>query len=152
MIVATGNPAVASDVADEAFVRTLERWRRVRALDFPLAWTFRVAINLVRRTERRRSTERRALARLAAGESDQASASDFSAEVWAAIQALPVRMRTAVALRYIAGLTDSEAADAMGVAMGTIARHLHDARERLAVLLDDNAIDHTHSTQGTSDA
>ena len=40
--------------------------------------------------------------------------------------------RTAIALRYVSGLRESDIADVLGVAPGTVARTLHDARQRLA--------------------
>ena len=56
--------------------------------------------------------------------------------MWQAVTALPPRMRTAFALRYLGGLTEAEVAAAMGVAPGTVAATLHDARRRLAPLLE----------------
>jgi RNA polymerase sigma factor (sigma-70 family) len=55
--------------------------------------------------------------------------------VLAAVQALPPQARQAVALRYVADLTDREVAEVMGLAAGTVARTLHDARAALAETL-----------------
>jgi RNA polymerase sigma-70 factor (ECF subfamily) len=138
MIVAAGDVGVANEVTDEAFARAYERWRRVGKMESPLGWTYRVAVNVLRRSMRRQQIERRALRRLHSTGDAVAAEPDFSAEVWSAVRALPIRMRTAVALRYVAGLSDSEIAEAMKVSEGTVARHLHDARGRLASVLTDD--------------
>jgi RNA polymerase sigma-70 factor (ECF subfamily) len=125
--------AVAQEVAAEAFARALERWDRVGEMASPGGWTYRVALNLVRRRARRAALERRLLLRMAPAPPISVPAP--AVEVWEAVTALPPRMRTAVALRYLGGLTEAEVAEAMGVAPGTVAGTLHDARARLAVLL-----------------
>ena len=45
---------------------------------------------------------------------------------------LPDHERTAVALRYLADLTERQVAETMGVAPGTVAATLHAARKHLA--------------------
>jgi hypothetical protein len=42
----TGNPADAEDIAQEAMVKVWERWHRVRAMDSPEGYVYRVALNL----------------------------------------------------------------------------------------------------------
>jgi RNA polymerase sigma-70 factor (ECF subfamily) len=132
MIVAAGDVPLANEATDEAFARAYERWRRVRAMRSPRGWTYRVAVNVLRRSYRRRRIEESALLRWSAGHASAASEPDFSIEVLSAVQALPLRVRTAVALHYVGGLTESETAEVMKVNPGTVARHLHDARSRLA--------------------
>jgi len=53
-------------------------------------------------------------------------------EIWVAVRQLPDRARTAVALRYVADLTEREIAEVMGISRGTVASTLFDARARLA--------------------
>lgn len=62
---------------------------------------------------------------------------ELDLELWEAVRDLPERMRTAVALRYVADLTEREVADIMGIAAGTVAATLHAARRKLAERLDD---------------
>ncbi len=135
MAVVARDPEVAREVTAEAFARALERWDRVSAMGSPGGWTYRVALNLVRRRARRAALEHRLLRRMAAGDGS-AGVPDHAVEVWQAVTALPPRMRTAVALRYLGGLTEAEVATTMGVAAGTVAATLHDARRRLAHLLE----------------
>ena len=44
---------------------------------------------------------------------------------------LPRRQREAVVLRYYAGMTDAEIADALGVSVGSVKTHLHRAMATL---------------------
>lgn len=134
LAVVAGDVEVARDLTAEAFARALERWDRVSEMSSPGGWTYRVALNLLRRRARRAALERRLLLRLAPAPGPVALPAP-AIEVWEAVTALPPRMRTALALRYLGGLTEAEVGDAMGITPGTVASTLHDARRRLAVLL-----------------
>ncbi|HEX6597484.1 MAG TPA: sigma factor-like helix-turn-helix DNA-binding protein, partial [Acidimicrobiales bacterium] len=118
MAVVARDTDVAKEVTAEAFARALERWDRVSTMDSPGGWTHRVALNLVRRRARRAAVERRLLPRLAPPPVVAVPA--HAVEVWQAVTDLPPRMRTAVALRYLGGLTEAEVADTMGIAPGTV--------------------------------
>jgi RNA polymerase sigma factor (sigma-70 family) len=134
MTVAAGDVEVACEVTDEAFARALERWARVREMGSPGGWTHVTALNVLRRRARRASLERTLLQRRPSPSSTVPPS--LAPPVWDAVRALPDRMRTAVALRYIADLPEDEIADAMGVTRGTVASTLHRARERLSGALD----------------
>ena len=127
------DPDLAQEVAAEAFARALQRWERVGAMDSPGGWTYRVALNVLRRRARRAALERRLLPRLAPPATIAVPA--YAIEVWQVVTGLAPRMRTAVALRYLGGLTEAEVADVMGIAPGTVAATLHQARRQLAPLL-----------------
>jgi len=133
LAVVARDPDLAEEVTAEAFARALQRWERVGQMDSPGGWTYRVALNVLRRRARRAALERRLLARLAPPPAIHVPA--YAVEVWQAVTGLAPRMRTAVALRYLGGLTEAEVADVMGIAPGTVAVTLHDARRRLAPLL-----------------
>jgi RNA polymerase sigma factor (sigma-70 family) len=49
-----------------------------------------------------------------------------------AFDALPPKLRATAVLRLYVGLSESEAAEALGCPVGTVKRRLHDARLRLA--------------------
>lgn len=121
----------ARDATDEAFARCLLHWDRVRAMASPAGWTYRAALNELRRTLRRRSLERRLTSRLPAR--DPAPAPHYE-EVWDLLSSLSSRQRTAVVLRYVADLPEADIAVAMGVRRGTVASTLFDAHRRLAAL------------------
>lgn len=130
----TGDGELARDVAGEAFARALARWERVRIMDSPAGWTYRVAVNLLRRRHRRSLRERelhRALARDDPASVDQ----DSRLDLVAALGRLSPRARLAVVLRYVADLTEADVAAVMGVAPGTVASTLSTARARLAAAL-----------------
>lgn len=124
---------LASDATDEAFARAYERWGRVSAMDSPGGWLYRTAVNVVRRRRRRAGIERRLLAQHRPTAEAPAA---LDPEVWSAVAALPDRQRTAIALRYLLDLTQTEVAAAMGVADGTVSATLTAARRSLAVHLD----------------
>lgn len=113
--------AVAEELAQEAFVRTWQRWPRVRTLDNPEAWTFRVGINLATSALRRRGAERRARSRMGHVpiiEPDPPTAEALA--IRAAVRALPARRRTAVVCRYFLDLSVAQTAEVMGCAPGTV--------------------------------
>ena len=129
LVVTVGDVDAARDATSEAFTRALQHWRRVRAMESPEAWVHRVAINVVRRSQRRRVLEERLLRRQRL---EPAPPPQVAPEVWEALASLPPRQRQAVALRYLLGMTQADVAAAMGVAPGTAAATLHAARRSLA--------------------
>jgi DNA-directed RNA polymerase specialized sigma24 family protein len=133
MLALSRDADLAAEVTDEAFTRAVAHWKRVRTMDAPGGWVYRVAVNVLRRRMRRRGFERRVLLRLASN--DVIAGPDGS--VWDAVDALAARQRTAVVLRYVAQLTEPEIAQVMGVARGTVASTLAAARSRLAEMLVD---------------
>jgi RNA polymerase sigma-70 factor (ECF subfamily) len=123
------NPTLAQDLTDEAFARALERWHRVGELDQPGAWVRRVTLNLIRRSWRQLGRESRAYSRHGIPGVD--AVDDHLIEMLHVMRVLSNRERTAVALRYVLGMTEAEVATAMGVTTGTISTTLHRARRKL---------------------
>jgi RNA polymerase sigma-70 factor (ECF subfamily) len=132
----TGNRDLAADAVDEAFARAFARRARVEAMTSPSAWILTVALNHVRRAQRRGVRRRQAEER-SAGRAGRPwiEPDDPRHELWAAVAALPPRERTAVALRYLADLTEPQIADVMGIAPGTVGASLTSARRKLAAAL-----------------
>jgi len=128
LLLVGGNLDLAVDAVDEAFTRAFARWDRVRKMDSPTGWTYRVALNALRRAQRRAALERRLLARQVPAPDVPAPASG----AWDLVRSLPVRQRTAVVLRYVADMTESDIAEAMGITRGTVSSTLADARRRMA--------------------
>lgn len=136
----TGDPDVASDIAQEAFVRMLEQ-------DAPPAeprpWLFRVATNLVRDVGRkaRRHRELGTADRLRRAHSDPPPAPDRGVErteagrrVRAALRALSAREREALLMRE-EGFKHREIAEALGTTTGSIGTLLRRAIEKAAARL-----------------
>jgi RNA polymerase sigma-70 factor (ECF subfamily) len=147
MTIVTRNLHVAQDVTAEAFARALASWKRVSTMDSPTGWTYRVAVNLARRRARRAAIEERLLRRMTqtptTGFGDGIPV-EHAIELWDAVRALPPRARTAIALRYTAGLTEAEIAAAMNVAVGTASATLASARRTLAAALSDSDAEEPH--------
>jgi RNA polymerase sigma-70 factor (ECF subfamily) len=141
MTIVTRDLHVAQDVTAEAFARALASWKRVSTMDSPTGWTYRVAVNLARRRARRAAIEERLLRRMtppASTVQGDGIPVEHAIELWDAVRALPPRARTAIALRYTAGLTEAEVAAAMKVAVGTASATLASARRTLAAALSDS--------------
>ena len=135
MTIVTRDLHVAQDVTADAFARALAAWTRVSAMDSPTGWTYRVAVNLARRRARRAALEARLLHRMLPPEPGLPP--ERAIELWDAVRALAPRARTAIALRYAAGLTEAEVAEAMQVAVGTASATLSAARRTLAIALNE---------------
>jgi RNA polymerase sigma-70 factor (ECF subfamily) len=127
-----GDATDVRDAVDEACARALERWNRVGAMESPTGWTYRVALNVWKRRERRRALERRVLRRYRPSETDVAGP---AGEAWDLLRHLPPRERTAISLRYVGDLTEAQIAQAMGVRRSTVSVMLRRAHRRLAELL-----------------
>lgn len=139
-ITSGGDVDAASEAADEAFVRAFERWRRVKVMASPQAWTYSVGRNLLRRRFRRRAKERQLLTtgvRIEEG-GDVGDRAD-SIALWHAVAKLPERDRTALAYRYVFGYAEADIAREMGVATGTVSAALSRARASLRVTLSEEA-------------
>jgi RNA polymerase sigma-70 factor, ECF subfamily len=133
--VVSGDRETATEAVDEACARAFERWSRVRRMESPAGWTWVVARNALR-SAYRADQRRNAAARLAA-RGGRMAPPDMSVEVWDAVQRLPRREREVIALRYLGSLREREIAETLGIAPGTVARALHDARQSLARMLRD---------------
>jgi RNA polymerase sigma-70 factor (ECF subfamily) len=135
--VLSGERDVAADATDEAFARAYARWPRVRRMASPGGWTYRVALNALRTTLRRRARSS-VVGPLTAG-----VVPDADVELWELVRALPDRQRQAVVLRYVADLPEAEIATAMGVRRGTVSSTLAAARARLLeALREEERSDH----------
>lgn len=122
--------SVAEELAQEALARAWERWDAVSAMASPEGWVFRVAFNLASSERRRRGAERRARTRLG----DPGGTVIDSAEAVAlreTLRSLPARQRSAIVLRYYAGLSVTESAEVLACAEGTVKSLTSQALQRL---------------------
>ena len=127
---AGAGPADAEDLAQEAFARTLRRWRQVRSGINPPGYPFRIAFHLLsRRGLLPTSPLDDQLASLATGPDDRAS---LSTDVERALAVMPPRRRACVVLCWMQGLTTGEVGEALGIASGTVRKQLEMARHQLA--------------------
>lgn len=137
LLLVTGDLDLTRDAVDEACTRAFAQWEKVRLMESPMGWTFRVALNVTRRRQRRATMERKLLRR----EAPAPFVPPPGSEAWDVVARLPVRQRTAVVLRHVADLTQEEIATAMGITRNTVASTLADAHDRLRVLLTDAEVE-----------
>ena len=123
----------SEDLAQEAFLAAHRDWGRIGSYQHPAAWVRRVVANLAVSAIRRRVAETKALARIALGRGE--AVPDLAAadpEFWAAVRALPRRQAQVVALYYLEDRSVADVADILHMTLGTVKRHLYDARRTLA--------------------
>jgi RNA polymerase sigma-70 factor (ECF subfamily) len=128
----TGDPDVAEDMAQEAFVRLCRDWKRVSRYGDPRAWLFRVGFNIANSHYRRRAVERRwrAAQPPTPAVHDVSDRSD-TVTVRAVLLTLPTDERAVLVLRFYGQMTLSEAAVALGIPEGTAKTRSRRALERL---------------------
>jgi RNA polymerase sigma-70 factor (ECF subfamily) len=134
LLLSTGSLELAVEGVDEACSRALERWPRVGVMDSPTGWVYRVAMNHASRLARRQKTEARLFRRMV----PQPDLPAPAGEIWELVASLPQRQRQVVMLRYVAELLEGEIAATLGISRGTVSSTLHDARQHLGTLLNDD--------------
>jgi RNA polymerase sigma factor (sigma-70 family) len=101
-------------------------WTRLSEDPFRRAWVLRVTVNAaldIQRSERRRRN-REHRGRTPAVASSFEGASVDRLVMCEALRRLPRRQREAVALRYLADLSETHAAEAMGISVGSVKVHV----------------------------
>jgi len=131
-------PDDAFDVAQDVFVKAFREIRRFRGSSALSTWLYRMTVNLSLNHLRsaRRETDRRE--RYGPGTSEKPPAPDtaieateFKEQVWAIIDSLPERQRTAIVLHRFEELSAAETAQVMGLSTGAVESLLHRARQAL---------------------
>jgi RNA polymerase sigma-70 factor (ECF subfamily) len=126
-----GGSEQARDAVQETFAAALRARASFRGDGSLEGWIWRTMLNVCRQ-------ERRQLVHYADAEPPERADNGHHVE-WpelrAAIAALPEQERTVVFLRYYAGLTQGESAEALGVRPGTVAAALNHARSKLRTAL-----------------
>lgn len=148
----SGSRAVAEDVTSATFEKALRGLARYRWREPGIGpWLFRIAANELTNDHRRRGRQRRVERRLAVVTSsfdpgDFAAQIETSSELRAALDAIPPRYQRALSLRYLADLSNEEAASAMGLTRPTMAVLVHRALAALRRAIED------HRSQGAANA
>jgi RNA polymerase sigma factor (sigma-70 family) len=129
-----GDRARAEELAQDALLKAVVHWRRVRTMHSPGGWLFTVARNEAMSDRRRRAAERRAVDRLSAplGSSagDEVAVDDVLA-LQAALAALPERQRTALVLRYYLDLSGEQAAAVLDISPQALRQLCHRGVDQL---------------------
>jgi RNA polymerase sigma factor (sigma-70 family) len=113
----------AEELCQETLEAVVRNWRRVRHMDRPEAWLYRVAANRARSRWRRAGAHRRAMSR-APRVSPTAADPDEAIMVRDALARLPERQRCALTLRYLLDLPPNDVAAYMGCGVETVKTHL----------------------------
>jgi RNA polymerase sigma-70 factor (ECF subfamily) len=127
-----GRGSVAEDLAQEAFLKTYQRWARVAQYERPGAFVRRVVANMAVSLARRRAAEGRALVGLAVGA--RSSVDDLEpvdAAFWQRVRSLPRRQAQSVALFYLEDRSAEEIAEILHCSISTVRVHLHRGRTTL---------------------
>jgi RNA polymerase sigma-70 factor (ECF subfamily) len=132
----TGNHAEADDLAQETFIAAWAQLGRFRGESSLRAWLCGIAYAKAR--DASRSGGRR-LSREAASAPDEPAGCDagLKLDLNRALQTLAVDERAAVALCLGGGFSHGEAAEALGIPLGTIKSHVQRGRAKLMTLLGD---------------
>ncbi len=133
--------AWADDVTGDIFLRLLQRPDRLAEARDPLAWTYRVAANVIADHHRRRFVERRTLEQLGAeaqaphpevnGGDHEALRRDLEACLLPFALDLPPKYAEALLLTYFRGLSQVEAAQRMGLSVSGMKSRVQRARVML---------------------
>jgi RNA polymerase sigma-70 factor, ECF subfamily len=130
----TGSRHEAEEIAQEAFLRVLERWDRVRHLDDPTGYLFITALNVFRRRLRRAGIAlRRSIG--VAPSPDAFGAVEDREVVLEALAQLPLDQRAALVVTALLGYSSVEAGEMLGARPSTIRARATRARAALRDLI-----------------
>jgi RNA polymerase sigma factor (sigma-70 family) len=139
LVVTLGDPQLAREATDEAMTRSFANWRRVRGLDNPGGWVYRVGLNWATSWWRKRRRER---ALPDAGPEPHVSPPDPAATAaQEALARLALPQRTVVVCRVLLDMSTAETAALLGVAEGTVKSRLARALAALRAALIDPPTD-----------
>lgn len=131
-----GSSADAEEVAQEAFLKAWQGLSRFRGEAQFSTWLFRIALNEANRRlvrDARRSTlpiddVMAEVPDLSEGPAALAESAELDAYVERCVAELPAQYRAAVVLRDVEGLTNEEAAEALGLNVRNFKSRLHRGR------------------------
>jgi len=136
----TGDYQRAEDLLQTTLVRVYQRWSRVERMEWPLGYARKVLVSQFASWWRRRSShESPVLLRDEPAVGDRLEEVAERDRVWSALLSLPARQRAVMVLRYYEDLSETEIAETLGMAPGTVKSHAHAATRRLAELLGEPA-------------
>ena len=142
----SGSGDEAEDIAQDAFVKGHRRLDRFRDGAPFRPWLLAIVANEARNRRRGRGRRRhyelvladdRALAAVPSAPEPCAVAAERRRRLRAAVQALPERQRDVGACRYLLELSETETAEVLGLAAGTVKSHLARGLDRLRQELGD---------------
>ena len=132
-----GDVATAEAIVQESFVAMHGAWRRLRDSDKALPYLRQCLVNRSRSVLRHRIVIGRNRSKPKPGlpRAERQALPLPEHAVVGALRALPLRQREALVLTYYGGLTEAQAASAMGISPGAVKSHLGRAVEALRAVL-----------------
>jgi len=131
----------AEDVVHDAFATLHQRQQQLREPAAALGYLRTTVVNNARSVVRKRQTARRhlSLARLEDAEAADSELMLAAAhqEVLAAVRQLPPRQREVLTLRYWAGLSEAEIAQALSISRGAVKSNASRGMDKLETILGD---------------
>jgi RNA polymerase sigma-70 factor (ECF subfamily) len=134
-----GDLGVAQDLAQEAYIRAWQRWRRVGRYEHTEAWLRLVVTRLCTDRWRRIGVRRRARALLDQPEPVPPPLED-GVVLTAALRRLPTHQRRVLVLHYLMDLPVADVAAETGVSVGTVKSQLARGRAGLALILGERPV------------
>jgi RNA polymerase sigma-70 factor (sigma-E family) len=136
-----GEVPLAQDLVQEALAKTYAAWPRLRDKGSAEAYTRKAITTTAISWFRRKGwSHEHSTAeppdRGTPGHDDRVAQ---STHLWACLQALPVRQRAAIVLRYYEDLTEAQTAETMGCAVGTVKSQVAAGLAKLRQQLGDDA-------------
>ena len=139
-----GDPDEAQDIAQETFIRAFHHLGRFDPARPPRPWLLRIASNLTRNRQRANGRYFAALGRFARSEPQVDGEKlnkgilqrEDSQAVWQAIRHLKPVFQETLYMRYFLELSETEMAEALDVATGTVKSRLHRAAQRLREVIE----------------
>lgn len=129
----TGEPALAADLVQEALVRTVAAWPRVRMED-PEGYV-RVTMARLSVSWWRRSRRKSVVRDVPEGAYDDPPPPDL--RHWRALAAVPPRQRAVLVLRFCEDRSEADTAAALGCSRGTVKSQTSKGLARLRAVLGD---------------
>jgi RNA polymerase sigma factor (sigma-70 family) len=126
-LAAAYGPEIGSEATSEALVHAWEHWSKIRDMDNPTGYLYRVGQSKSRRFFR---------PRVAFPPRQPADESGFEPKLPVALESLTKSQRVAVVLVHALGWSERETADLMGVSRATVRTHVERALVRLRTAME----------------
>lgn len=138
------SPEEAEDLTEEVFLRCLRHLSSFNPAKASFkSWAFRIAHNLLVDHLRKKGREVVSEGREKAGEApsveEEAEAEERRKAVREALRELPRRQRQVVTMKYFAGMSNAEVAEALGRSEGAVNALQHRALRKLGGILERKA-------------
>ena len=134
--VMTGDRFEAEEVMQDAFLKLWERWDRVSAMDEPVGFLYRTAMNLYRKRLRRAGVAMRKAVNLAP-QDDALDTVDTRDEAVRLLRTLTPREREAIVLTAYLGYSTEEAGKLLGIKANTVRVLTMRARDSLRKTMEE---------------